>query len=1371
MKKITNFIVDKRKIILIIFIILAIVCAIVSQKVEINDDITKYLPSDSETRIGMDKMEEEFDQPEKSSSFNIMFKGLTEEDKEQIYNELSNQENVFSVDYDKTEEYNKEDYTLYTINVDEPSDSKISKDVYENIIEQYKKYDIETNGDIADSNLEILPTWILVVAITGVAIILIIMCESYVEPFLFLFSILIAILLNNGTNIIFNNVSNITSSISAILQLALSMDYSIMLINRFRQENEIEPDKVKAMKQALLHSIQSISSSSVTTIVGLICLVFMSFTIGKDLGFVLAKGVLLSLVSVFCVLPGLILLFDKLINKTKKKSPSIKLDGLGKFSNKFRYPLTFLFFIIFVTSFLLKGNLNIAYTNSDDDEVAKIFGKNNQIAVIYKSEDEEKIAKHLKELEENEKVDEVLGYSNTINEELYYDELVQKLNDLGNDTEIEDYLLKIIYYKYYNPDENNTLTFDEMVNFIQTEIYENSEFNDELTESLKKDIERLSNFTNSSKINKKRSSKDIASILEMEESDVNDILTYYNSKNNNLKLSLPDFVDFMNNTVLKDNKYSSNIDAKTREDLNKLTKFTNKTTINKKYTSSQMANLFEMSETNMKDLYIYYISVNEINTKLTLSEFANFVLTDVITNDTYAKMFDDNTINSIKLLATYSDTNTINKQMTSKELGALLGIDETKVTQLLLLKYMNENSENKYTIPQIVNNSIALKQNTNYLDNVDISAFEQLSVFTKNENNINTTKMDKAHLSAIFNNISDGLVNNIYLIAGLPDSYLLTPQEFVNLVISQIPTQTSESIDVPAFNMSEKSINQLKLLKLVIDETVSNSPTKYSNSEAATILGVEKSKITNLFALFDFSNGKTSHWKSTPYEFVNLIINNSENTQIKNSITNNQMQNLKRLNNIMNSSLNNTKYSYSELSSFINSEADKTKNIYGLYESKKVTITLTPQEFVKFVLEHKNDSILKSNLTSNTTSTLELLQAVMNSTINNTKYSSQSMSSLLGIDKSRLDLIYGLYVSKTQEQTISLNVLVDFLTNDVMNNEDYSASFDNESKTKLQTVKSIMKASLNETKYTKDEMIGILKELSNELEDDTLELVYLYYGSDKEYNSNWKLTIEQFVNFLNEDILKDERFTDFIDDTRRNDILDSKETIDDAKELLVGDKYSRIVINTSFESENEETFEYIQKVKDILEQEDIEFYVIGDSPMAYEMSKTFGDEFNFISILTMIAIFIVVALTFKSITIPIALVGVIQCAVYLTMGILSISGGSVYFIALLIVQSILMGSTIDYAILYTSYYLEYRNNYDRKESIIKAYNESIHTILTSGTILVDVTFIVGMFAKAITAKICITLCKGTLCSMILILFLLPAILGIMDKWVVKKKKI
>ena len=121
------------------------------------------------------------------------------------------------------------------------------------------------------------------------------------------------------------------------------------------------------------------------------------------------------------------------------------------------------------------------------------------------------------------------------------------------------------------------------------------------------------------------------------------------------------------------------------------------------------------------------------------------------------------------------------------------------------------------------------------------------------------------------------------------------------------------------------------------------------------------------------------------------------------------------------------------------------------------------------------------------------------------------------------------------------------------------------------------------------------------------------------------------------------------------------------------------------------------------------------------------------------------------------------------MGILSLSGGSVYFIALLIVQSILMGATIDYAILYTSYYLEARRKKEKKEAMISAYNKSIHTILTSASILILVTYIVGQFSSAITSKICMTISQGTLCSTLLILLLLPTVLTCLDQFIVKKK--
>ena len=154
----------------------------------------------------------------------------------------------------------------------------------------------------------------------------------------------------------------------------------------------------------------------------------------------------------------------------------------------------------------------------------------------------------------------------------------------------------------------------------------------------------------------------------------------------------------------------------------------------------------------------------------------------------------------------------------------------------------------------------------------------------------------------------------------------------------------------------------------------------------------------------------------------------------------------------------------------------------------------------------------------------------------------------------------------------------------------------------------------------------------------------------------------------------------------------------------------------------------------------------------------------------MVAIFVVVAITFKSIIIPGVLVVIIQTAVYLTMGVLSLLGGKVYFIALLIVQSILMGATIDYAIVYTSYYKELRQTLGVKDALINAYQKSIHTILTSASILIIVTLIVGNFASAIAAKICKTLSQGTISSLVLILFVLPAVLAAFDKVIIRKKK-
>ncbi len=1181
MKKITNFIVNKRFIILILFLVLTAISLTISSKVNVNYDISKYLPNSSETKIGMKIMEDEFNN--NLSTLNVMVKDSK--------NEKEFLEKIDSVS--AVEVKSKDDYTLYILTLNTSADSKEASQVYNKIEDYFGNNLVDTSGDVSNYNKTVLPFYIILLAVLSALIVLIIMCESYIEPLLFLISILIGVALNSGTNIIFSSVSNITNSISAILQMALSMDYSIMLMNRYRQERERENDKVKAMQNALYNSFKSISSSSVTTIVGLLALVFMSFTIGRDLGFVLAKGVLFSLISIFTVLPCLILMCDRLIHKTKKKSPIIKLNLVGKIAYKCRHIALILFVLVFVISYFLKGNLEIIYTNSGTDEIENVFTLNNQMAIIYQNKDEDIISKYCSKLENNGNVDSVMCYGNTINMPLTYDKLNNKFETLGKSIKVEDYLLRLIYYHYNNKEENNKIELNNLINFIEGTVYDNNKMNNSINESMKSDIDLLSNFTDVNKLQKLKTIKEISQTLNINEDIVKDLLIYYNSKNITNKMTINEFISFMNSYILTSDRYKTSVDDKTISNLSKISKFLNKDILNTKYTSSEISDLFGIDEGIVNSLYTYYLSDSEINDKLSLFEFAKF--TSSLINSEYGNDLDKTSKNSINMLMTFSDKELINTKYTSSEISNLFGIDESIIKNILVTLFET--------------------------DDIEISPYEFISISLSDEN------------------------------------------------------------------------------------------------------------ISNLFG--------------------------------------DKLVDLQKLYFIMNSTNNDVEYNYQEISTYFNMDEEVTKKIYSLYLSNSVK--MSPYEFVNFILSNKDNELLKGNLDSSVLSELLFLKNIMDGVLSNKEYTSQELSNLLSVDESNLLLIYSLYDAQDKELTISYQNFIDLLVNDVLNNDKYKNNFDDYSKARLMVINKIIEDSLNNKKYTSDEIYNLLCQLSSNLDKDLINLVYIYYGSENEYNNDWTFTIEEFSRYLNEEILNDNRFDNYIDSDMKQNIIDSKDSVKEAKELLVGDSYSRVIINTNLLPESSETFKFIKNIKNDLNKGTGEFYIIGDSSMANEMSETFNDELNFITILTMIFIFIVVVVTFKSILIPIILVLLIECAVFLTMGILSFMG-TVYFISILIVQSILMGATIDYAILYTSYYIEAREGNDIKTSIITAYNNSINTILTSSLVLIIVTFIVGKFSSAVAAKICMTLSQGTLCSALLILILLPAVIASCDKFIMKNRK-
>ena len=1351
MRKVTDFIVKARYVFLTLFVILAIFSLYLGTKVNINKDIMKYLPETSEIKIGKDIMDEEFIEQD-SSVLNVMFKGLSDTEKKDTLKKLESIKGVSSVLYENTDEYNKDKYTLYVLNVDDYDHSKTAENVYNEVNEMKPE---AMSGSIYSEWKPVLQIWIVVVAIAMAMIILTILSESYIEPWLYLISIGVAVFINKGTNIIFPSVSNITDSIVAILQLALSMDYSIMLSNRYRQEREKEKDKTKAMKNALYNSFKAISSSSITTVVGLLALVFMSFTIGRDLGLVLAKGVLLSLVSIFFCLPGLLVLCDKLIMNSKKKTINFNLKGLGKYSHKTRWVQLVFIIASFIVAYILKGNIGILYTGTQQDEVGKHFPSTNQIAIIYENKYDEIITKYCKSIEDDEKANQVLCYGNTINEKLAYNELNQKFKDLGQDTEIDDYLIKIIYYNYYNKNTKDSMTLSEFTKFIKSDVYSNKKVSESIDDNIKENMDLLENFATKDNVNQKRTASEIANILDMNESDANDLLIYYNSKHLDTKMSIKDFVNFMINEVSVDPNYGSSVDANTLASLKQLQPFINTNTINKQMTSNEIANTFGIDKSLVDQLFLFYRTTQDSKSTMTINEFANVAL-NMSNQDAYKDMFDESTIKSLNMLSTLSSeqiiTNELDVSSMKTSLNNLgLSLDDNTMS-LLYIYYTGYNTNSKLTLNGFANVALNMAEQDAYKSYFSEDTKKSLQTIVTLNSYYDTVLLN-ANLYSMFGIDAETGVKLNYAITGdLSGSYSMTPLQFVNTLL-QTPEITSE--------LNSNQISQLSTALYVM----SNITTTYSVDELTNALQENKTIVSVVYGVYDYQNGNLKN--ISVRNLINFLYENKSNPFLSDKLsTASTMLDLtyKIVNNT------NTRYTYKEMAALIEQNESIVKNIYGVADYSGLTTTMNPLEFVNLILNNKDNELLKGKIDNSTISTLNLVKKVMESTLNNTKYNATDLAKLLGSDKDTLSLVLSLYNSRyiKANSTISLIDFTNFIISDVIPNPTYSSKIDNESKDKLNTVNAIMNNTLNGTKYNSLDLYNVLNKLSDGLDYNLIDIVYTYYGSKNNYDDSWKLTVEEIVNYLNNDLLKDEKYSSFLDADMTKTIKDAKNTIDDAKKLLVSDKYSRAVINSKYGAEDKDTFKFIQNALDTVGEND-GVYVVGESPMALEMSQSFNGELNYITILTMIFIFVVVAITFKDLLVPIILVLMIQCAVYVTMAVLSITGSSVYFIALLIVQAILMGATIDYAIVYTTYYKEMRETMGVRDSLVNAYNKSIHTILSSSSILIIVTLVVASFSEAIPAMICKTVSEGTFCSVILILFVLPGVLAAFDKLICRKE--
>ena len=423
MEKLATLIVDKRNLIFLLYIFALIFCVIATGWVNVENDITTYLPDSTETRQGLTVMNDNFTT---YGTARVMVSNITYDKAVQLEEQLEDIDGVDSIDFDETSDHYKDSTALFSVSFDGEVDDPRAEAAMDEIRAELADYDTSIYTEVGyDSSADLQSEMSVIIVIAAVIIVLVLTLtsRSYAEVPVLIMTFGAAALLNMGTNFLCGTISFISNSVTVILQLALAIDYAIILCHRFSDEHETLGVR-EACIAALSKAIPEISSSSLTTISGLAALAFMHFGIGRDLATVLIKAILFSMLSVFTLMPGLLVLFSKLIDKTRHKNLVPRITAVGKFDVKTRYIVPPIFAVVIIAAAVFANLCPYCYTYTDlvtakqserqaaYQKIKGEFGTSNMVAIIVPAGDYESEGKILAELDSCPEVDSTQGLAN-----------------------------------------------------------------------------------------------------------------------------------------------------------------------------------------------------------------------------------------------------------------------------------------------------------------------------------------------------------------------------------------------------------------------------------------------------------------------------------------------------------------------------------------------------------------------------------------------------------------------------------------------------------------------------------------------------------------------------------------------------------------------------------------------------------------------------------------------------------------------------------------------------------------------------------------------------------------------------------------------
>lgn len=446
MRKFYEYIVNHRRTVIVVFLIATVICAICSTMVNVDYDMNDYLPDGTASTVALDTMKQEYDMSIPNAR--VMISNVSIAQALEMKQKLLDIEGVDDVtwlddvvdtdipleveDKDTIEDYYKDNNALFTVTIDEDKRIETVNAIRDLIGDDNSMSGSAVNTAIATqtTNKEVKRIIFLVLPIC--LAILFLTSHSWIEPILLLGTIGVAIVLNKGSNLMFGTISFVTNAAGGVLQLAVSMDYSIFLLHRFEEMRTQGQEPKEAMINALCKSTSSILSSGLTTVIGFAALILMRFKIGPDMGVAMAKAIFLSLLTVFVLFPVILLYFYPLIDKTKHRYLMPDFDKFGRFVTKIMIPAVIIFAILILPCNLGQkmnqfsyGSSQLFSTNTqigrDTKKIEDTFGKSNNLVLMLPKGDLQKEVELSDKLHDIPQVSSIVSYVDNVGAEVPMD--------------------------------------------------------------------------------------------------------------------------------------------------------------------------------------------------------------------------------------------------------------------------------------------------------------------------------------------------------------------------------------------------------------------------------------------------------------------------------------------------------------------------------------------------------------------------------------------------------------------------------------------------------------------------------------------------------------------------------------------------------------------------------------------------------------------------------------------------------------------------------------------------------------------------------------------------------------------------------------